>query len=345
MSTLSLVCVGAGLLLAAAPGHAAQVVRGSYEVAKTYKPGGEGGWDYLTVDPDAHRLYFGRSTRVQVLDVESGQLVGEISDTPGIHGVALAPDLGRGYTSNGRDSSITVFDLKTLAVVTKIHIDGRNPDAILYEPVSHRIFTMNAGSGTATAIDAASGTVVGNVVLGGRPEFAVADGRGKVFVNLEDSSAVVSFDAKSLALGPRWPLAPGEGPSGLAMDRENRRLFSVCGNEKMVVLDANSGRVVAALPIGKRVDGAAFDPVTKLAFSSNGEGTLTVVRENSPDKFSVVDTVPTRVGARTLALDPRTHRIYTASASFGEAPPPTAEHPHPRPPMLPDSFVILVLEC
>jgi len=344
MRTLSSMCVAAGFLLAAVPCQGAQAVHGHYQVAKTYKPGGEGGWDYLTVDPDAHRLYFGRSTRVQVLDVDSGQLVGEISDTPGIHGVALAPDLGRGYTSNGRDSSVTVFDLKTLAVVTKIHIDGRNPDAILYEPVSHRVFTMNAGSGTATAIDATSGAVVGNVVLGGRPEFAVADGRGRVFVNLEDSSAVVSFDAKTLALGPRWPLAPGEGPSGLALDRENRRLFSVCGNEEMIVLDANTGRVVAALPIGKRADGAAFDPLTKLAFSSNGEGTLTVVREDSPEKFSVVDTVATRVGARTLALDPKTHRIYTATASFGEAPPPTAEHPRPRPPMLPDSFVILVLE-
>ena len=344
MKTGLLLLVATSLLLAAAPGRAAPAASGDYKVAKTFKVGGEGGWDYLTVDPVAHRLYFGRSTRVQVFDLESGKVVGEVPNTPGIHGVALAPDLGKAYTSNGRDSSVTVFDLKTLATVSKIHIDGRNPDAILYEPGTHRVFTMNAGSGTATAIDAASGAVIGNVALGGRPEFAVANGRGKVFVNLEDSSAVVSFDAKTLALGPRWSLAPGEGPSGLAMDRESRRLFSVCGNEKMMVLDADDGHVVATLTIGKGVDGAAFDPGTKLAFSSNGEGTLTVVREDAADKFSVVGTVPTQRGARTMALDPQTHDIYTASASFGEAPAPTPERPHPRPPMLPDSFVILALE-
>jgi DNA-binding beta-propeller fold protein YncE len=344
MKLLGVACISLPLLLAVAAGHDARAAGGKYEVVNTIKLGGEGGWDYLTVDGDAHRLYFGRSTRVQVLGLESGKLLAEIPDTPGIHGVALAPDLGKGFTSNGRDSSVTVFDLKSLAATARIHIDGRNPDAILYEPVTHRVFTMNAGSGTATAIDAASGKVVGNVVLGGRPEFAVADGQGKVFVNLEDSSAVLSFDAKTLALGPRWPLAPGEGPSGLAIDRESHRLFSVCGNEKMIVLDAGSGQVLAALPIGKRTDGAAFDPGTKLAFSSNGEGTLTVVHEDSPSRFSVVGTVTTRVGARTLALDPKTHRLYTATANFGEAPAPTFDRPHPRPPMLPDSFVILVLD-
>jgi YVTN family beta-propeller protein len=344
MRLYSLLCAGALLSLAVVPSRGAESSPGEYKVVNRFKLGGEGGWDILTVDPAAHRLYFGRGTRVQVLDVDSGKLLGEIADTPGIHGVALAPDVGSGYTSNGRDSSVTVFNLKTLATVGKIKIDGRNPDFILYEPVTHRVFTMNAGSGTATAIDAATGTVVGNVALGGRPEFAVADGRGKVFVNLEDSSAVVSFDAKSLALGPRWSLAPGEGPSGLALDRESRRLFSVCGNEKMIVLDADSGSVVATVPIGKRTDGADFDPGTKLAFSSNGEGTLTVVHEDSPKKFSVVATVTTQLGARTMALDPKTHRIYTASANFGETPAPTADRPRPRPPMLPDSFVILVLE-
>ncbi len=334
----------AAVLLAPAAGRAAEPAGGEYKVASEVKVGGEGGWDYLTVDGEGRRLYFGRSTRVQVLDLESGKIVGEIPGTPGIHGVALASDLGKGFTSNGRDSSVSVFDLKSLGATGKIHIDGRNPDAILYEPVTHRVFTMNAGSGTATAIDAASDRVVGTFALGGRPEFAVADGQGRVFVNLEDSSAVVSFDAKTLALGPRWSLAPGEGPSGLAIDRDNHRLFSVCGNEKMIVMDAETGKVLVALPIGKRTDGAAFDPGTKLAFSANGEGTLTVVREDSPSRFSVAGTVTTRVGARTLTLDPRTHRIYTATASFGEAPAPTAERPHPRPPMLPDSFVILVLE-
>jgi len=330
-------------LLAPAPLLAADAAPAGYKLTKTWKIGGEGGWDYLNVDSGTHRLYYGRSTRVQVLDLKSGKVVGEVPNTPGIHGVALATDLGRGYTSNGRDSSVTVFDLKSLATLTRIPVRGRNPDAILYDPQTRRVFTMNAGSGTATAIDAATDSVIGIVGLGGRPEFAVADGRGRIFVNLEDSSAVVSFDARTLELGPRWPLAPGEGPSGLAIDRTSRRLFSVCGNEKMIVLDANTGRVVATLPIGKGPDAAAFDPATKLAFSSNGEGTLTVVHEDGPDKFTVLGSVPTQRGARTMALDPKTHVIYSASASFGEAPAPTPERPHPRPPMLPDSFVILVI--
>jgi hypothetical protein len=225
-----------------------------------------------------------------------------------------------------------------------VHVEGRNPDAILYEPVSRRVFAFNAGSRSATAIDAATGAVVGTVTLDGRPEFAVADGHGGVFVNLEDSSVVAGFDARTLAVASRWPLVEGEGPSGLAIDRVHHRLFSVCGNERMVVLDSRDGRVVATLPIGKGTDGAAFDAGTGLAFSSNGEGTLTVVHEDSADRFSVVGTVPTQRGARTLAVDPRTHRIYLAAASYGEAPAPTADRPHPRPPMLPDSFVILVLE-
>jgi len=344
MKRLAMSCAGVVLVLIVAMGPGGQTAESRYKIVSSIKPGGEGGWDYVTVDADARRLYVGRSTRTQVIDLKGGKLLAEIADTPGIHGVALAPDLGKGFTSNGRDSSVTVFDLKTSATLDRIHVGGQNPDAILYEPISHRVFTMNAGSGNATAIDAASGRVVGTVALGGRPEFAVADGRGSVFVNLEDSSAVVSFDAASLALGPRWSLAPGEEPSGLAMDREHRRLFSVCSNGKMIVLDADSGRELAVLPIGKRTDGAAFDPGTQLAFSSNGEGNLTVVHEDSPTRFRVVDNVTTRVGTRTLALDPKTHRIYTPTASFGEPPAPTAEHPRPRPPILPESFVILVLE-
>jgi DNA-binding beta-propeller fold protein YncE len=344
MNLSSLWCVAALSAFVAFPAGAAPVEAGGYHVAQRLKVGGEGGWDILTVDPDAHRLYYGRSTRMQVLDLETGKVVGEIPDTPGIHGVALVPDLGRGFTSNGRDSSVTVFDLKTLAVVTRVHIDGRNPDAILYEPVTKRVFVFNGGSQGATAIDAATGTVAGTVALDGRPEFAVADGHGRVFVNLEDSSAVAGFDAKSLKVESRWSLAPGEGPSGIALDREQHRLFSVCGNEKIVVLDSKSGKVVATLPIGKGTDGAEFDPATGLVFSSNGEGTLSVIHEDSADKFTVVATVPTQRGARTMALDPKSHRIYLATASFGETPAPTPERPRPRPPMLPDSFEILVLD-
>ena len=322
-----------------AAGHAAP-----YQVSQHFKPGGDGGWDYLTVDPDAHRLYFGRGARVQVLDENTGALLGEILDTPGIHGVAVVASLGRGYTSNGRDSSVTVFDLKTLVTVTKIRLDQRNPDAILYEPVTKRVFTFNGGSGSATAIDAATDSVIGTVALGDKPEFAVADGRGMVFVNLEDSSVVVGFDAATLAIRSRWPLSPGANPTGLALDREHHRLFSACSNDTLVVLDAVSGKLVAALPIGKNVDAAAYDPATQLVFASNGEGTLSVIREETPDRYTLVANVPTQRGARTMALDPRTHRIYEATAQFGEPPAPTPERPRPRPPMIPGSFQILVLE-
>ncbi len=334
--------VGALLAFVMVTGHEARADAGAYKVVTRYQVGGEGGWDILTLDSDAHRLYYGRGTRMQVLDLETGKVVGEIPDTPGIHGVALAPGLGRGFTSNGRDSSVTIFDLKTLAVLGHVPV-GRNPDAIIYEPVTKRILVFNAGGRSATAIDAASGAVVGIVVLDGRPEFAVADGQGKVFVNLEDSSAVAGFDAKSLKVESRWPLVGGEGPSGIALDREHHRLFSVCGNEKMVVLDSRTGKMVATLSIGKGPDGAEFDPGTGLAFSPNGEGTLTVIHEDSADEFSVVGTVTTQRGARTMALDPKTHHLYLAAASYGETPAPTTDHPHPRPPMLPDSFVILVL--
>ena len=333
----ALVFVGLGL--AAGIAHAGRP--GGYHVSRRWKIGGEGGWDLLTVDSRAHRLYFGRGDRMQVVDVDSGKLVGEVPGTPGIHGVALAPDLGRGFTSNGRDSSVTIFDLKSLRVLAHVRLDAQNPDAIVYEPRTKRVFSFNGRSRDATAIDAATGNVVGTLPFDGRPELAVADGKGRIFVNLEDSSAVVAFDAASLRIESRWPLAPGEEPTGLAIDVRRHRLFSTCSNSKMIVLDATTGRVVADIPIGTGVDGAAFDPGTGLAFSSNGEGTLTVVRAESPDSYRVLETVPTQRSARTLALDDRTHRIYLAAAEFGEAPAPTADRPHPRPPMIPGSFVIL----
>ena len=235
------------LLVAMAPPWPAGSDAAGYKIVGRITPGGEGGWDYLTLDPAAGRLYVGRSTRVQVVDLKKGILVGEIPGV-GVHGVALAPDLGRGFTSNGRDSSVTIFEPKTLATLGKVRVTGRFPDAISYDPVSHRVFSFNGGSDNATAIDAATGAVAGTVALGGRPEFAVTDGRGRMFVNLEDSSAVVSFDTRTLEVRSRWPLAPGEEPTGLAIDREHRRLFAGCGNKKMVILDADSGRVIATVP-------------------------------------------------------------------------------------------------
>ena len=304
--------------------------------------GGEGGWDLLAVDPAAPRLYVTHSTRVEVVDLEHRSVVGGVSGIRGVHGVALAPGLRRGFTSNGFDSTVTIFDLDSLKTLSTVKIPGRNPDAILFEPVTRRVFVFNGGSGNTTALDAATGEIVGTLALGGRPELAVADGCGGVFVNLEDSSAVVGFDAATLALRTRWPLAPGEEPTGLAFDRAHHRLFSVCHNQKMIVLDSESGRVIASLPIGAGVDGVAFDSTSALAFSSNGDSTMTVVKEESPERFSVVANIATPRGARTLALDPVTHRVYLVTAQFGPPPAPTPERPRPRPTIVPNTFEVLI---
>jgi DNA-binding beta-propeller fold protein YncE len=341
---MSRVGIGVALLFLGTPfvGVVAASDSSHFKIAHRILLGGEGGWDALTVDGSTHRLFVTRGTRVQVVDVRTDSILGEIPETPGVHGVAIARDLGRGFTSNGRDSSVTMFDLKTLAVLGKVKLDARNPDAIEYDPASKRVFAFNGGSASATAIDAEKGTVVGNVPLNGRPEFAAADGMGKIYVNLEDSSAVVAFDARTFRIIHRWPLAPGEEPSGLAMDREHQRLFAGCSNEKLVVLDAGDGHVVTVLPIGKNVDGVAFDPKRQLVFSSNGEGTLTVIHEDAPDKYSVLETVPTQKGGRTLALDEETGSVYVPTAEFGPPPAPTADHPHPRGSVLPGTFVVLV---
>lgn len=312
-----------------------------YHLLKKIPIGGEGGWDYLTLDGAAHRLYISRATRVLVLDVDRGTQVGEVADTPGVHGIALAPELNRGFTSNGRASTVTIFDLKTLEAVGQVKTGG-NPDAIVYDAATHRVFTFNGSSNDSTAIDAASGTVAGTIPLGGRPEFAAADGTGQIYVNLEDKSQVMALDSRALAVKARWALAPCEEPSGMAMDRKHRRLFIGCHNQMMAVMDADSGRVLATPPIGRGVDANAFDPETGLAFSSNGDGTLTVVREESPDKFSVLENVATQRGARTMALDSKTHNVYLVTAEFGPPPAPTAENPHPRPSIVPGSFVVLV---
>jgi YVTN family beta-propeller protein len=313
-----------------------------YRLIKQVRLGGEGGWDYLTFDAKGKRLFISRSTHVMVVDADTGAVVGDIPGTEGVHGIALVPDLGKGYTSNGRASTVTVFDLKTLKVLKQIPV-GKNPDAILYDPASRRVFTMNGASRDATAIDAATDTVAGTVALDGRPEFAVSDERGHVFVNLEDKSSVAEFDPKKLSVLARWPIAPGEEPSGLAIDRKHARLFSTGANKTLVVLDALTGKVVATLPIGGGVDAAGFDPETGLAFSSNGEGTLTVIREDSPDKFTVLENVATRRGARTMALDPKTHRVFLVTAEFGPPPAPTPERPRPRPSVVPGSFTLLIL--
>jgi DNA-binding beta-propeller fold protein YncE len=314
-----------------------------YHVVTTYKLGGEGGWDYLITDADARRTYISRGTHVVVIDTDTGKSVGDIADTPGVHGIALAPELGRGFTSNGREGTVSIFDLKTLATNSKVKV-GENPDAILYDPASKRVFTFNGRSQDSTAIDAATGKVVGTIKLDGKPEFAATDAKGGIWVNIEDKSELVAIDPNKLEVKAKWPLAPCTEPSGLAIDRKNRRLFAGCDNKMMAVVDADSGKVLATPPIGDGVDATAFDPETGLAFAScGGDGVLTVVREDSPDKFSVAENVPTQKGARTMALDTKTHKVFVVTAQFGPRPAPTADNPHPRPAILPDSFVVLVV--
>jgi DNA-binding beta-propeller fold protein YncE len=312
-----------------------------YHLINRIEIGGEGGWDYLTVDAAARRLYVSRSTRVMVLDADTGKAVGEIAGTNGVHGVAIASDLGRGYTSNGRDGSVTIFDLQTLKILGQVKV-GTNPDAIIYDPATRRVFAFNRGSSDVSAIEAADGKVAGLIALGGHPEFAASDGKGMVFVNLDDKSEVVALDSRKLEVKSRWPVAPGEDPSGMSIDRKQRRLFIGCANKKMIVMSADNGHVISALPIGSGVDATAFDPETNLAFSSNGDGSLTVVHEDSADKFRVVEDVPTERGTRTMALDTKTHRVFLATAKFGPPPAPTPERPNPRPTVVPGSFVILV---
>lgn len=331
----------AALALTAFSARPLEAADGDYHLLKKVVLGGEGFWDYLTCDSDARRVYISRGSHVMVVDADTYAVMGDIPDTDGVHGIALAPEFGRGFTSNGRSNTVTIFDLKTLKVLGTAPT-GEGPDAIVYDPASKRVFTLNGHAGTATAIDAASGKPVGTVTLGGRPEFAAADGQGHVYNNLEDKSQIVQIDSQKLTVTATWPLAPGDSPSGLAMDREHRRLFAGCHNQMMAIVDADSGKVVATPAIGQGVDANAFDPGTQLAFSSNGDGTLTVVHEDSPEKFTPFSIVTTQRGARTMALDVKTHKIFLVTAEFGPPPAPTADHPHPRPQAVPGSFTLLV---
>ncbi len=308
-----------------------------YHVINRFQLGGEGGWDYLTVDGVARRLYISRSSHVMVIDIETGKLVGDIPDTPGVHGIALAPELNRGFISNGRADTASIFDLTTLKVIGQVKT-GANPDAILYDPFSKLIFTFNGRSQDATLFNASTGKVVKTLALGGKPEFATADGKGKVYVNIENTNEIAQIDSQKLSVTNLFSLKPGEEPTGMAIDREHHRVFSGCCNKLMTVLDVESGKVIATVPIGERVDGNGFDDELGLAFSSNGDGTLTVVRESSPGKFEVAETAATKVGARTMAIDPKTHNIYLPTAEFT----PTKD-PKSRPTIVEGSFVVLVV--
>jgi DNA-binding beta-propeller fold protein YncE len=316
---------------------------GSYSVDTRIALTGEGGWDDLIVDGKAQRLYIARATRVAVVDLANAQGLAEIPDTPGVHAIALATELNRGYITCGQSNVVKVFALDSREIVANISV-GDGPDAIVYEPITQRVFAFNGRGHNTTVIDAHSNLVVATIALAGKPEFSRADERGNVFVNIEDTAELVRIDARSATLTARWPLAHCQKPSGLAIDLIHRRGFSTCGNETMAITNLDTGAAVASLPIGRGVDGAAFDPDSKTVFASNGEGTLSIVRELTPDRYLTVQTLVTQRGARTMALDPVTHRLYLPTAQLTPAVPASAENPHPRPAPIPGTFVVLAVQ-
>jgi DNA-binding beta-propeller fold protein YncE len=311
-----------------------------YKVITKYKIGGTGGWDYVAVDQVNRRIYASHQTTVEVLDADSGKVLGQIAQLHGVHGIAVAPDLNKGFITNGQSNSTTVFDLKTREKVGE-PATGQNPDGVCYEPKTQRIFTFNGNSKDTTAINAKTNEITGNIKLGGKPEFCVVDGAGKLYNNIEDTSEVVEIDAAKMTVTRRASLAPCEEPSGLAIDVKNKKLFSVCSNKLMAVTDIASMKVIATPAIGASPDAAGFDPGTGLAFSSNGEGNLTIVKLVN-GKYEAVDTVPTVARARTMAVDEKLHRVYLLAAEFGPAPD-GKDGKKGRPPVLPDSFHILVV--
>jgi hypothetical protein len=312
-----------------------------YHLVKKVKLGGSGGWDYLEVDPATHRLFISRGTHVIVVNPDQEKIIGDIPDTQGVHGIAFADESNKGFTTNGRTSDVTIFDLNSLKTLGNVKTD-KDTDAIIYDTFSKRVFTFNGDANTSSAIDAASGKLVSTFPLGGGPEFGASDGKGKMFVNLEDKSSLVKFDAKTLKIENTWPLAPCESPSGLAIDAANEILVVGCHNKLMAFVDGNSGKVLGTVPIGERVDANRFDPATGYAFASCGDGTLTIAHEDSPTQFSPVETIQTQRGARTMAIDYTTHTVYLVTADLGPAPPATKENPRPRPAIIPDTFTLLV---
>jgi YVTN family beta-propeller protein len=312
-----------------------------YHLMERIPIGGEGGWDILSVDAKHRRLYISHSTRVDVVDITTNKVIGQIKNTEGVHAVGIADEFGHGFTTNGKTNSVLMFDLATLDTLARIPV-GQKPDAIAYEPSSKKMLVMNGKSEDISVLDPKKGAVLHTVKLGGGPEYAVPDGRGNVYVNLEDASEVLTVSTKTWSVTRRSSVKPGEGPTGIAMDTKTNRLFIGCGNSKMIAVDSKSGKVVATLPTGKGIDAAVFDPATKLAMTSNGaEGTVSIYKEESPNKYRLVQTLSTQRGARTMALDPVTHDIFVVTAEFGPAPAATSENPHPRPTILPNSFVLL----
>jgi DNA-binding beta-propeller fold protein YncE len=317
-----------------------------YTVSRSWPLGGSGGWDYLALEASGARLFISRGDRVDVVETVSGKPVGSIAHTSGVHGIAFAPALSRGFTSNGHSDTVSVFELDSLRLIQEVAVSGKKPDAILYEPRYNHLITANGGSANLSVLDAGTLQIAATIALPGAPEFMATDAAGMVYVNIEtEAGKLAVVDAKSLTVKAAWPLPGCQNPTGLALDAGHHRLFSVCANQVMAVTDSVSGRQVARIVIGSGPDAAAFDSDLGLVFSSNGQdGTLTVIHEESPDEYRVVATVTTQVSARTMALDPATHRIFLAAAKLGDAPPATEEQPHPRPSIVPGSFTILVAQ-
>ncbi|MEH6405874.1 MAG: YncE family protein [Leeuwenhoekiella sp.] len=318
-----------------------QNAQAEYKIVNNFHVDGDGGWDYLISDDSTGRLFISHSTKIQVINSKTGKLLGTIEDTRGVHGITLDTEANRAFISCGGDSSVMVIDLTTLKLIAKIKVTGENPDAILYDKFSEKVFVYNGLSSNATVIDAKTNLVLATIALAGKPEFSVSDGKGKVYVNIEDKSLITVIDSRSLKVENTWSLEPGEEPTGLSLDKEAHRLFAVCSNKKMVVMNSENDKIITTLDIGERSDGCAFDPVLKRVYSSNGEGTLTIVQEENENSFYVSNSIQTSKGARTICIDKKTHHIYLPTAKYGDAPEATAENLHPRPSIKPGTFTVL----
>jgi YVTN family beta-propeller protein len=316
----------------------------SYKVSKKIAVPGDEGWDYLAVDEVNQHLFVSHGSVVNVVDLKTDKILATIPDTKGVHGIAIANDLNKAFITDGKDNAVTIVNLTSFELIAKVPIEGQKPDAVLYDQFSQKVFTYNAKSSDATVLDAVSNKVIKTIPLEGKPEFSVTNTKGLVYVNIEDKNQIKTIDTKTLEVTATWSIAPGDEPSGLAIDLETNRLFSVCGNKLMVIVDATNGTIIKTLPIGDGCDGVAFDPTRKLVFSSNGEGSLTVVKEENATTFRVQETVPTQKGARTIAVNKTTHQLYCSTANYGSKPEPTPENPKPRAPLVPNSFVVLVVE-
>jgi YVTN family beta-propeller protein len=322
----------------------AQTNSSAHKIVKKIHIAGDGGWDYLTVDEISHRLFVSHGSVVNVIDLKTDETIATIPDTKGVHGITIANDLNKGFISNGRDTSITVFDLSKLIILEKVKIKGINPDAILYDEFSHKVFVFNGRSNDATVLDARTNKIMATISLEGKPEFPATDGKGNIYVNIEDKNSITVIDANTLKIKNVWTISPGEEPTGLALDKEHQRLFTVCGNKMMLVVNAENGQVITIVPIGEGCDGVAFDPEKGMIFSSNGEGTVTVIKQENKDSYKVLETLSTQKGARTITLCKTTHEIYLPVAEYEEKPQPTKENPNPRRSAKSNSFQVIVVE-